>query len=64
MIQGALGVTEKLTVTVTPYSILVACAVSMLTIFISTYIPAKRASKVSAIDAIRQATDVKLQVKQ
>ena len=45
MIEGALGVTEKLTVEVTPYSILVACAVSILTIFISTYIPAKRASK-------------------
>ena len=60
MIQGALGVTEKLTVTVTPISILVACAVSLITIFISTYIPAKRASKISAIDAIRQTADVKL----
>ncbi|HEY2491675.1 MAG TPA: FtsX-like permease family protein [Paenibacillus sp.] len=60
MIQGALGITEKLTVSVTPLSILVACAVSILTIFISTYLPAKRASKISAIDAIRQTTDVKL----
>ena len=32
----------------------------MLTIFISTYFPAKKASKISAIDAIRQTTDVKL----
>lgn len=60
MIEGALGVTEKLTVTVTPLSILVACVVSILTIFISTYIPAMRASRVSAIDAIRQTMDVKL----
>lgn len=60
MIQGALGITEKLTVTVTPFSLLIACAVSMMTIFISTYLPAIKASKISAIDAIRQTTDVKL----
>ncbi len=60
LIQDSFGVTEKLTVIVTPSSIIVACAVSLLTIFISTYIPAKRASKVSAIDAIRQTMDVKM----
>jgi len=60
IIQGALGLTGTLTVSVTPLSILVACAISILTIFISTYIPAIRASKISAIDAIRQTTDVKL----
>ncbi|MCY9513866.1 ABC transporter permease [Paenibacillus apiarius] len=60
MIQGALGVTEKLTIIVTPVSLLIICAVSMLTIFISTYLPAIKASKISAIDAIRQTTDVKL----
>lgn len=59
-IHGALGVNEKLMVAVTPLSIIIACAVSILTIFISTYIPARRASRISAIDAIRQATDVKL----
>lgn len=60
IIQGALGVTEKLMVTVTPVSILIACGVSAITIFISTFVPAMRASKISAIDAIRQTTDVKL----
>lgn len=60
IIQGALGVTEKLMVTVTPVSILIACGVSMLTIFISTFVPAVKASKISAIDAIRQTADVKL----
>ncbi|WHY87227.1 FtsX-like permease family protein [Neobacillus novalis] len=60
IIQGALGMTEKLTVTVTPFSILIACAVSMVTIFISTYLPAIKASRISAIDAIRQTTEVKL----
>lgn len=60
IIEGALGITEKLTVVITPLSILIACAVSMLTIFISTYSPAIKASKISAIDAIRQTSDVKL----
>lgn len=60
IIEGALGVTEHLTVIVTPLSILIACGVSMLTIFISTYLPARKASKISAIEAIRQTTDVKL----
>src|SRR5690625_2301461 len=59
LIADSLEMSGKLTVVVTPMSIIVACAVSLLTIFISTYIPAKRASKISAIDAIRQTMDVK-----
>ncbi|MDR4939004.1 FtsX-like permease family protein [Rossellomorea marisflavi] len=50
----------KISVSITPFSILAACAVSIVTIFISTLIPARRASKVSAIDAIRQTQDVKM----
>lgn len=60
MIQGALGVTESFRLVISPASLLLAVAVSTVTIFISTYIPAVRASKVSAIDAIRQTADVKL----
>lgn len=60
IIQGALGTTEKLTLIITPMSLLIACVVSMLTIFISTFVPAMKASKISAIDAIRQTADVKL----
>lgn len=60
IIEEALGISEKLKVVVTPSSILVACTVSMLTIFISTYLPARKASKITAIEAIRQTTDVKL----
>jgi putative ABC transport system permease protein len=59
-LQGALGVSEKLELVVTPASVLIACGVSILTIFISTYIPAQKASKISAIDAIRQTHDIKL----
>lgn len=60
MIQDVLGITEQLTVVVTPGSLLIACAISILTIFISTYQPARKASKISAIDAIRQTAEVKL----
>ncbi|PPA84191.1 cell division protein FtsX [Brevibacillus laterosporus] len=63
MIEGALWTSEKLRLIVTPLSLLIACLVSMLTIFVSTYIPAIKASKVSAMDAIRQTTDVKLTAK-
>ncbi|TXC92690.1 ABC transporter permease [Metabacillus litoralis] len=59
-LQGALNVSEKLEVIVTPGSIMVACVVSVVTIFISTFYPAKKASKVSAIDALRQTQDIKL----
>ncbi|MCY7483994.1 FtsX-like permease family protein [Paenibacillus alvei] len=60
IMQGALVTTEKLTLIITPMSLLIACVVSMLTIFISTFVPAIKASKISAIDAIRQTADVKL----
>ncbi|MGJ9383840.1 ABC transporter permease [Salipaludibacillus sp. CF4.18] len=60
LIAEALNATHDLEVVVTPGLILIASAVSLLTIFISTYLPARKASKVSAIDAIRQSQDVKL----
>ncbi|SEN85399.1 putative ABC transport system permease protein [Mesobacillus persicus] len=59
-LAGALGTTEKLELVVTPASILIACAISIVTIFISTFVPAQKASKISAIDAIRQTHDIKL----
>ncbi|CQR55975.1 ABC transporter permease [Paenibacillus riograndensis] len=62
-IQGALWTNEQLVLTVTPLSLLIICVVSMLTIFISAYLPAIWASKVSAMDAIRQTTDLKLTAK-
>ncbi|MGB2873313.1 FtsX-like permease family protein [Psychrobacillus psychrotolerans] len=58
--QGNFGITEELEITIAPGSILIACAVSILTIFLSTYLPARKASRISAIDAIRQTSDVKL----
>ncbi|MDP5276334.1 ABC transporter permease [Chengkuizengella axinellae] len=60
LIQNAFDINEKLTIIVTPISILAASGVSLVTIFISSYLPARKASKISAMDAIRQNQDVKL----
>ncbi|MEK3790413.1 ABC transporter permease [Paenibacillus sp. FSL R7-0204] len=63
MIEGALWTSEKLRLIVTPLLLLITCLVSMLTIFVSVYLPAVKASRVSPMDAIRQTTDVKLTAK-
>ena len=60
MVKGALGISESFKVVVLPSTIFIAIIVSIITILVSTFIPAKRASNISAIDAIRQTTDVKL----
>lgn len=49
-----------LTLVVSPAAILTAVLLSMLTIFISAYIPARQASRISPLDAIRQTQDIKL----
>lgn len=63
MIEGALWTSEKLRLIVTPLLLLMTCLVSMLTIFVSVYLPAVKASRVSPMDAIRQTTDVMLTAK-
>ncbi|WP_269317757.1 ABC transporter permease [Exiguobacterium sp. KJ 601] len=62
--EKALNVTEKFEVVVTPITLLLTLFISSVTIFISCYLPARRASKISAIDAIRQTQDVRLTSKQ
>lgn len=59
-IQGAFGLSEALLLRVRATSVIVAVLLSALTIFISTWNPARKASKVSAIDAIRQSDDIRL----
>lgn len=53
----------KFTATVNPLVIVLIIIFSALTIFISLYIPAKKASKITPIDAIRQKDDFKLKAK-
>ncbi|WP_338030326.1 ABC transporter permease [Fervidibacillus albus] len=60
LIQGSFGIDESLKIVVTPWSILISVALSVVTIALSLYIPARRASKISAIDAIRQSHEIEL----
>ncbi|PRO66403.1 ABC transporter permease [Alkalicoccus urumqiensis] len=64
LLSEALNVSVPLLVRVTPGMLLTAAGISALTIFISTYLPARKASKIAAIDAIRQTNEVKLTTKQ
>lgn len=64
MIKGALRVTESFELRFYPSVFLITILVSAGTILLSTYIPAKKASRISAIDAIRQSNEIKLSQKQ
>lgn len=59
-IMEDMGVETELLMVVSPEALIISAVIAALTIFISTYIPAKRASRITAIDAIRQSHDVKL----
>ena len=50
----------QLRVVISPFAILVAVIMSVLTVLVSAWIPAVRAGRVTPIEAIRQAKDVKL----
>ncbi|MBR4026099.1 MAG: FtsX-like permease family protein [Lachnospiraceae bacterium] len=56
---GAFSV--PLTLCVSPMAIITAGIVALITIFISAWIPSQRATKVTAVEAIRQNTDIKLE---
>lgn len=60
LIKDLLGMTVNLVLVVSPLSLLAAVVISALTIMISTWVPARRASNISAIEAIRQTHDYKL----
>jgi putative ABC transport system permease protein len=64
MLKGALGVTEGFRLVVHPSTIITSILISTITILLSTYIPARRASHISAIDAIRQSTDIRVRKRQ
>jgi putative ABC transport system permease protein len=60
MVKSALEVVKGFRLVIEPTSIVLAVLVSVATIFISSYLPAKKASNISAIDAIRQTTEVRI----
>lgn len=45
---------------VTPFAIVCTVLISLVTVLVSAHIPAKRASRVTAIDAIRLSKDIKM----
>jgi len=62
LLDGFFNVASGLTLDlVVPFwSVWVTAALAALTIFISVYVPARRASKISPIDAIRLSQDIRL----
>ncbi len=52
--------TVVLRVTVSPWALLLAVGMSAITVFVSAWIPAKRASRITPMEAIRQTRDIKL----
>lgn len=62
-IMSAFSVSVPFHVEVVPIAILGAVLFSMFTIFISVWMPAKRASKITPIEAIRQSQDVRLRAR-
>lgn len=63
MIAGVIESNLEMKTVVPFYAIVGIVLVSVLTIFISCFVPSRRASKITPIDAIRQTNDVKLKSK-
>ena len=57
-IGGVEGTSVRFALSLNIWALLIAAAVGFLTVLISAYIPAKRAMRVSPIDAIRQSKDL------
>lgn len=58
ILQNLLNVSESLQVKISWSSILAVCLLSVVTILISCWIPARRASRITPVDAIRQTADI------
>lgn len=56
--------TIPLTMHIQPWAVIAACAITLSTVLISVWIPAKRATRVTAVEAIRQSNDIKLSKKE
>lgn len=49
-----------LRVSVSPTAVLIACIVALVTVLISAWIPSKRVTRMSALEAIRQSKDIQV----
>ena len=59
-VKGALGIASGFRLKVYPSSLIASAVISGVTILISTWLPARKASNISAIDAIRQSSEIKI----
>ena len=57
--HSILGSPINMTMSVSIKSVIVAVAVSLITVLISAWVPSKRATKISAVEAIRLNADIK-----
>lgn len=55
---SSMGVPVELTLSVSPASVIIAIIIALITVYVSVWVPSKRATKTSAIDAIRQSADI------
>ncbi len=62
-LYSLVGTGFKINMAISWQATLIAAVIGLLTIFISAYIPAKRASRLTAIEAIRQSSDIKYKEK-
>ncbi|MDD5934486.1 MAG: FtsX-like permease family protein, partial [Clostridiales bacterium] len=63
MIKQAFTVEQSLTTVVSVQGIIAAVIISMITILLSAYLPARKASKITPMEAIRQQKDIKIKGK-
>lgn len=57
------GTKAELVLRIAPESLLIAAVLGLATVLISAYIPARKASKVSAMEAIRLTQDIKIKAR-
>lgn len=58
-IGNVIGFDTPMKISVTPTPIIVACLIALVTVMISAWIPSIRATRVTAVEAIRQSKDIK-----
>ena len=60
----AFGMPFGMKLSVSPVSVVAAVVIAFITVLISAWIPSKRATHVSAVEAIRQSSDIKVKRKE
>lgn len=61
--SAAFGTNIPMRICISPMAIVIACVVALLTVMISAWIPSIRATRVTAVEAIRQSADIRAEKK-